>query len=299
MRRTPNLRIVTNARRWGLISVVLLVVAIGSLATRGLELSLDFVGGSSFRIEGIGPDITPEQLRTSVESAGVTEAIAQVSGTGVDRAAVVRTESLEPDGPTARAVRSALIAVTGVEEVQETFVGPDLGAAHHDPVAPCVGRLPHRGHDLHLGPARPQDGDGRGLPAMAHDVVLTIGLYALLGFTVSPATVIALLTILGYSLYDTVVIFDRVKDNAHTLGQPGRRTVLELVNVSLNEVVWRSVNTTISSILPVGCAAAHRWSGPRCDHPPGPRARPVHRAHRRRVLVGVRGRSALRPLEGR
>jgi preprotein translocase subunit SecF len=90
------------------------------------------------------------------------------------------------------------------------------------------------------------------LAAMAHDVILTIGLYALLGFTVSPATVIALLTILGYSLYDTVVIFDRVKDNAHTLGQPGRRTILELVNVSLNEVVWRSVNTTVSSILPVG-----------------------------------------------
>jgi preprotein translocase subunit SecF len=90
------------------------------------------------------------------------------------------------------------------------------------------------------------------LIAMAHDVLLTVGLYALVGFRVSPATVIALLTILGYSLYDTVVIFDRVKENGHTLGQPGRRTILDLVNVSLNEVLYRSINTTVSSVIPVG-----------------------------------------------
>jgi preprotein translocase subunit SecF len=87
---------------------------------------------------------------------------------------------------------------------------------------------------------------------MAHDVLITVGIYALVGFSVSPATVIAVLTILGYSLYDTVVIFDRVKENGHTLGEPGRRTVLELVNASLNEVLYRSLNTTISSVLPVG-----------------------------------------------
>jgi preprotein translocase subunit SecF len=251
MRRTPNLRIVTNARRWGLISVVLLIVAIGSLATRGLELSLDFVGGSSFRVEGIGEDITPDVLRTTVESAGVTEAVAQISGTGVDRAAIVRTESLEPDGETARAVRAALISVTGVPEVQETFVGPTWGQriTTQSIRALLVFLVVVT---IFISVRLDRKMAAVALAAMAHDVILTIGLYALLGFTVSPATVIALLTILGYSLYDTVVIFDRVKDNAHTLGQPGRRTILELVNVSLNEVVWRSVNTTVSSILPVG-----------------------------------------------
>jgi len=251
MRRTPNLRIVTNARRWGLISVVLLIVAIGSLATRGLELSLDFVGGSSFRVEGIGEDITPDVLRTTVESAGVTEAVAQISGTGVDRAAIVRTESLDPDGETARAVRAALISVTGVPEVQETFVGPTWGQriTTQSIRALLVFLVVVT---IFISVRLDRKMAAVALAAMAHDVILTIGLYALLGFTVSPATVIALLTILGYSLYDTVVIFDRVKDNAHTLGQPGRRTILELVNVSLNEVVWRSVNTTVSSILPVG-----------------------------------------------
>jgi preprotein translocase subunit SecF len=251
MRRTPNLRIVTNARRWGLISVVLLAVAIGSLATRGLELSLDFVGGSSFRVEAIPADVTPELLRTTVESAGVTEAVAQVSGSGVDRAAIVRTESLDPDGDTARAVRAALIAVTGVAEVQETFVGPTWGQriTTQSIRALLVFLVVVT---IFISVRLDRKMAAVALAAMVHDVILTIGLYALLGFTVSPATVIALLTILGYSLYDTVVIFDRVKDNAHTLGQPGRRTILELVNVSLNEVVWRSVNTTVSSILPVG-----------------------------------------------
>ncbi len=251
MRRTPKLRIVPNARRWAIVSGLLLVLAVGSLFGRGLELSLDFVGGSSFRVEGIAADVTPDLLRTTVEGVGVTEAVAQVSGTGTERAAIVRTESLEPDGPQARAVREALTAVTGVADVQETFVGPTWGQriTTQSLRALIVFLIVVT---LYISIRLDRKMAVVALAAMAHDVLLTIGLYALVGFSVSPATVIAILTILGYSLYDTVVIFDRVKDNAHTLGEPGRRTILELVNVSLNEVVYRSVNTTVSSILPVG-----------------------------------------------
>jgi preprotein translocase subunit SecF len=251
MRRTPKLRIVPNARRWAIVSGLLLVLAIGSLFGRGLELSLDFVGGSSFRVEGIGADVTPELLRTTVEGVGVSEAVAQVSGTGADRAAVVRTESLEPDGDLARAVRGALIGVTGVADVQETFVGPTWGQriTTQSLRALIVFLLVVT---LYISVRLDRKMAVVAVATMAHDVLITIGIYALVGFSVSPATVIAILTILGYSLYDTVVIFDRVKDNAHTLGEPGRRTILELVNVSLNEVVYRSVNTTVSSILPVG-----------------------------------------------
>jgi preprotein translocase subunit SecF len=251
MRRTPNLQIVPNARRWVVVSGLLVALALAALFGRGLELSLDFVGGSSFRVEGIPAEVTPEVLRTSAEGAGVTEAVAQVSGEGADRAGVVRTESLDPDGDIARAVRAALLQVTGASEVQETFVGPTWGER--------ITRQALRALlvflvviALYISVRLDRKMAGVAIVTMAHDVVITVGVYALIGFTVSPATVIALLTILGYSLYDTVVIFDRVKDNAHTLGEPGRRTVLDLVNVSLNEVVYRSVNTTISSILPVG-----------------------------------------------
>jgi preprotein translocase subunit SecF len=251
MRRTPTLRIVPNARRWFVISAVLVLLSIGSLFGRGLELSLDFVGGSSFRVEGIADDVTPAVLRSAVEGAGATEAVAQISGVGEDRAAIVRTESLDPDGETARAIRAALVAATGVSEVQETFVGPTWGQriTTQSLRALLVFLIVVA---LYISVRLDRKMAAVAIAAMAHDVLLTIGIYALVGFTVSPATVIAVLTILGYSLYDTVVIFDRVKENAHTLGEPGRRTMLDLVNVSLNEVVYRSVNTTVSSILPVG-----------------------------------------------
>ncbi len=251
MRRTPTLRIIPNARRWFVISAALVLLSLGSLATRGLELGLEFVGGSSFRVEGISLEVTPEVLRTTVEGAGASEAVAQVSGVGEERAGVVRTESLDPDGEVARAIRAALISTTGVAEVQETFVGPTWGEriTRQSLRALIVFLLVVT---VYISLRLDRKMAGVAIAAMAHDVLLTVGIYALVGFTVSPATVIAVLTILGYSLYDTVVIFDRVKDNAHTLGEPGRRTLPDLVNVSLNEVLYRSLNTTISSVLPVG-----------------------------------------------
>jgi preprotein translocase subunit SecF len=249
--RTPTFRIIQHARRWALVTVALVAVAVLALVTRGVELSLDFVGGSAFRVEGISADVTPELLRGAVEDAGATQAVAQVSGSGELRAAVVRTEALAPDGATAVAIRAALRALTGVEDLQESFVGPSWGqrVTQQSLRALLVFLVVVA---LYISLRLDRKMAAVAIVTMAHDVLLTVGLYALVGFTVSPATVIAVLTILGYSLYDTVVIFDRVKDNGHTLGQPGRRTVLELVNASLNEVLYRSLNTTISSILPVG-----------------------------------------------
>ena len=251
MRRTPNLRIVPHARRWGVVSALLVLLALGALVGRGLELSLDFVGGSSFRVEGIAADVDADDLREAVEGAGASEAVAQLSGIGDERAAIVRTESLEPDGAIAAAVRDALMQLTGVDEVQETFVGPTWGEriTTQSLRALVVFLLVVA---VYISVRLDRKMAAVALITMAHDVLITVGIYALVGFSVSPATVIAVLTILGYSLYDTVVIFDRVKENGHTLGEPGRRTVLELVNASLNEVLYRSLNTTISSVLPVG-----------------------------------------------
>jgi len=251
MRRTPNLRIVPHARRWAVVSALLVLLALGALVGRGLELSLDFVGGSSFRVEGIAADVDADDLRAAVEGAGASEAVAQLSGIGDERAAIVRTESLEPDGAIAAAVRDALVQLTGVDEVQETFVGPTWGEriTTQSLRALVVFLLVVA---VYISVRLDRKMAAVALITMAHDVLIAVGIYALVGFSVSPATVIAVLTILGYSLYDTVVIFDRVKENGHTLGEPGRRTVLELVNASLNEVLYRSLNTTISSVLPVG-----------------------------------------------
>ncbi|HEX8508464.1 MAG TPA: protein translocase subunit SecF, partial [Propionibacteriaceae bacterium] len=89
------------------------------------------------------------------------------------------------------------------------------------------------------------------LVALGHDLILTIGVYALVGFTVTPATLIGVLTILGYSLYDTVVVFDKVRENVRDLKSSTVRTYSEAANLALNQVLVRSINTTIIGVLPV------------------------------------------------
>ena len=163
----------------------------------------------------------------------------------------MRTDAFEPGSEEAVAIRDALVEVADAGNVQESFVGPRWGAritrqAVEALVVFLVVVIIYISFRLEFRMAI------GAVVALLHDLVITIGVYAAIGFTVSPATVIALLTILGYSLYDTVVVFDRVKDNAITLGDPGRRTYAELVNTSMNEVLYRSINTSITSLLPVG-----------------------------------------------
>jgi preprotein translocase subunit SecF len=87
--------------------------------------------------------------------------------------------------------------------------------------------------------------------ALIHDLLITAGVYSLFGFQVTPDTVVAILTILGYSLYDTVVVFDRVRDNTKGLGSSGRMTYSEMVNLSMNQTLARSINTSLVAIMPV------------------------------------------------
>jgi preprotein translocase subunit SecF len=249
--RTPSLSIVPRARLWAVVSAALVLVSLWSVGVRGLDLSIDFVGGTSFRLESIDPGVSPQDLRAAAEAAGAIDVIAQVSGEGETAGALVRTGALEPGSELALGVRAALVEVSGAEDVQEAFVGPTWGSRITRQALQALAVF-LAVVAIYIAMRLESKMALAAIVAMVHDVVITVGLYALADFSVSPATVIAVLTILGYSLYDTVVIFDRVKDNAHTLGQPGRRTTAELVNVSLNEVVFRSLNTTATSLLPVG-----------------------------------------------
>jgi preprotein translocase subunit SecF len=103
------------------------------------------------------------------------------------------------------------------------------------------------------------------LVAVVHDIIVSVGLYSLFQFTVTPATVIAFLTILGYSLYDTVVVFDKVKESEHLVGTANKMTYTDMTNYATNEVVMRSVNTTITSLLPIVSILS---SGRGCSAPP-------------------------------
>jgi preprotein translocase subunit SecF len=90
------------------------------------------------------------------------------------------------------------------------------------------------------------------LTALAHDLILTAGVYGVLGYEITPAAVIGLLTILGYSLYDTVVVFDKVRENTSQDGEESRRTFAESVNLAVNQTLVRSINTSVVAVLPVG-----------------------------------------------
>lgn len=250
--RTPTIDFVGRSRQWAAISGVLVLVSLGSLVFGGLELSIDFVGGNAYRMEQVRPDLTSAELRAAAEGAGAGDVVAQIQTEG-DRAVggLVRTESFPLGSETDLALRAALQEVSGAEELTPTFVGPTWGQRITRQMTEAlivflVVVSIYISFRLEFKMAI------AAVIALVHDVVITIGLYALVGFTVSPATVIALLTILGYSLYDTVVVFDRVKDNSVTLGEPGRRTYAQLVNGSMNEVLYRSLNTSITSLLPVG-----------------------------------------------
>jgi preprotein translocase subunit SecF len=250
--RTPTFDFVGRSKLWASVSAVLVAVSLGSLIIGGLDLSIDFVGGSAYRMTEVREDLTSGELSDAAQDAGAQDVFAQLQTDG-DRVvgALVRTDAMEPGSEEAQAVEAALQEVSQAGELTATFVGPTWGEritrqAVEALLVFLVVVFIYISFRLELKMAV------AAILALVHDLVITIGLYALVGFNVSPATVIALLTILGYSLYDTVVVFDRIKDNHHQLGDPGRRTYAQLVNVSMNEVLYRSINTSVTSLLPVG-----------------------------------------------
>jgi preprotein translocase subunit SecF len=250
--RTPTVDFVGRTKLWAAISGSLIAVSIASLVIGGLDLSLEFVGGSAYRMADVREDLTSAELRDAAEDAGATGVVAQLQTDGDQVVgALVRAEAMEPGSDEAAAVEAALREVSAAGELTATFVGPTWGEritrqAVEALLVFLVVVFIYISFRLEFKMAI------AAIIALVHDLTITIGLYALVGFNVSPATVIALLTILGYSLYDTVVVFDRIKDNQHQLGDPGRRTYAQLVNTSMNEVLYRSINTSITSLLPVG-----------------------------------------------
>lgn len=240
---------VSHARRWFIVSGVVVLVSLGSLALREINAGLEFRGGTAFQVQADrSADVSVADLRASIADAGLAQATIQEIG---DRGFLVQAEHLEP--AVQSRVVDAVAETAGVDarEVNVTDVGPKWGAqitsrAIRALVIFLVFVVIYL--SIRLEPKMA----GASMVALVHDMILTAGIYSLTGFEVTPATVIALLTILGYSLYDTVVIFDRVKDRTVNLSAAGRVTYADAANDALNQVLVRSLNTTVSSLLPVG-----------------------------------------------
>jgi preprotein translocase subunit SecF len=231
---------------WFRISAVLIVVSLGFLVWRGLNLGIEFRGGTTITTENPNGATVPE-LRDLTDAAGVEGAVIQLVDGG--ESVRVQTPSLAPD------VESQLIdavaAITGTtrEEISTDSIGPSFGALilRQSMVALIVFIVAVA---LFMTWRLEWKMAGAGLAALFHDLIITVGIYSITWFEVTPATVIALLTILGYSLYDTVVVFDKVTELA--IDQGGRSTYSDIVNRAMNTVLGRSLNTSLTSLLPVG-----------------------------------------------
>ncbi len=237
-----------SARTWFLLSAIVIVISFGSLAIRRVNAGLEFRGGTAFQFESRSDGLTVQDVREALDRAGVTgETVQQVGSDGF----LVQSEHLSSDVQR-RALRGlAEAADVDTNDINVTDVGPKWGAqitrkAVQALIIFMVVLVAYL--SIRLEPKMAV----AAVIAVLHDLVATAGIYSLTGFEVTPATVIALLTILGYSLYDTVVIFDRVKERTANLSAAGRVTYSQATNEALNQVFTRSISTSLASLLPVG-----------------------------------------------
>lgn len=235
-----------------IISLALLAIVLIGGYLRGLNFSIEFTGGTSLTVTEATNEFTVEELRDAVANAGVEGSIVQVVDGG--DGALISTPAVEEiGGDQQRAAVAAVAETTGVDETEIAVdaVGPRWGDQ--------ITRQSIRGLlvflilvAIYLAFRFEWRMAAASILTLLHDIVITIGIYAIVGFPVSPASVIAFLTILGYSLYDTVIVFDRVKEDTARLTTVSTQTYGEVANEALNEVLVRSLSTSVTSILPVG-----------------------------------------------
>jgi len=246
-----SIEFVGRQRLWYTISGVILAVSVIALAVFGLNFSVDFKGGSVFQFPA--GTATISQVRSTVSGAGGGgDAIVQHIDNPQKHTAswTVQTHQLTP--AQRNAVEGALARTFHLtpDQISVQYVGASWGSqisrkAMQALIAFLVVIV------IYLSIAFEWKMAAAALIALAHDIVITVGVYALLGFQVSPASVIGLLTILGYSLYDTVVVFDKVRENTAGLLGSARATYSQAANQALNQTLVRSINTSVIALLPV------------------------------------------------
>ena len=252
--------IVGRRRIWYLMSGLLVVICLASILLRGFNLGIDFKGGTRIQLPALGAGgvITTEQAeRVFTDTVGQPPESVQTVGTGSTASILIRSvaldtrksfvlkkalfEQLRPLGkdgrPSERAISDSAVSATWGGEISRqalvallvflVLVSAFL-AFYFQPLMALAALI-----------------------ALVHDVLVTAGVYSLVGFEVTPASVIGLLTILGFSLYDTVVVFDKVQENTRGLLGLTRRTYAEAANLAVNQTLMRSINTSLIAVLPV------------------------------------------------
>jgi preprotein translocase subunit SecF len=242
---------ISRTKIYFIISTVVIIAGLSSIGLRGLNLGIDFKGGTAWEV--IAASTTTEEVTKAVEAAGVTQpSVFILGGTTVHVEADLNTLTGAELTKVENAVADALagIAKKSANQVSISTVGPTWGGAVTNRALLALVIFFIAVVIYISGRFEPKMATAA-LIAMVHDLLITIGIYSIFGFQVTPDTVIALLTILGYSLYDTVVVFDRVRDNSKGILNNGSMNYSEMINLSMNQTLARSINTSLVAILPV------------------------------------------------
>ena len=239
-------------RRWYIVSAVLIGISILALLIRGLTFGIEFTGGADFRATTQVNSQTVESMREALENSGVPgldEATINTIGNNQVR---VQTRTLDPTEEVPK-VRAAIAQEAGIpsDQVAYSLIGASWGGQITERALIALLVFLALVGLVIWAYFRNGKMSAAALIALGHDLILTVGIYALVGFTVTPATLIGVLTILGYSLYDTVVVFDKVRENVRDIRSSTTKTYSEAANLAVNQVLVRSINTTVIGVLPV------------------------------------------------
>jgi preprotein translocase subunit SecF len=241
-----------HRRRWYVLSGILITVSLLALLLRGLSWGIEFKGGADFKAPAHVTSTSVERMRAAIEASGVTGMTEATINTIGDNQIRVQTRTLDPTTEVPK-VRAAIAKEVGInsDQVAYSLIGASWGGQITDRALIALAVFLALVGIVIWAYFRNPKMSAAALIALGHDLVLTVGIYALVGFTVTPATLIGVLTILGYSLYDTVVVFDKVRENVRDIKASTTRTYSEAANLAVNQVLVRSINTTLIGVLPV------------------------------------------------
>ncbi|GGT44718.1 protein translocase subunit SecF [Streptomyces purpureus] len=236
---------VGNRKFWYGLSILITITAIVGLAVRGLNMGIEFQGGAVFTTDRV--TVSASQAEKFAEEAAGHDAIVQELGTGGLRIQVSSLNTEQADKVEAQLVQDLNLKAG---DINSELVGPSWGEQIANKAWTGLGIFMIL-VVIYLAIAFEWRMAVAALIALIHDITITVGVYALVGFEVTPGTVIGLLTILGYSLYDTVVVFDSLKEGTKDITKQTRWTYSDIANRSINSTLVRSVNTTVVALLPV------------------------------------------------
>ena len=242
-----NFDIIGRSWRWAILSGAVILLGVIALGVRGLNLGIDFKGGTQWELTAAGSVHLSSGSIRNVAQPIVGDTTVLIVGNHQVR---VQAKSTSPAKQTQVIDALARYGHVSASKVSVTDVGPTWGKQVSSKALKALVAF-FILIALYLSFRFEFKMAAAAIIAVVHDIIVTVGVYAITGFEVTPATVIAFLTILGFSLYDTVVVFDKVKDNVPTLGTIKGDTYSLMVNRSMNQVLMRSLNTSFVALLPV------------------------------------------------